>query len=443
MSYPRLLERLFAARRAGVQLGLERMAGCLASLGHPERGFVARGQIGGTNGKGSTAAFAASMARAAGRRVGLYTSPHLCSLRERFLVDGALPGEEEVVAAAAAIAAAGGDALTFFEQTSAIAARLFADAGVEVALFEVGLGGRFDATTAIPCEVAAVTGVALDHQEWLGSSLPEIAAEKGAIFAIQAGRPEVASRGGLRIVVGSSGEPDGTALLVAAARAARPVALTIVDAAAIAALPSSWPLGLAGAHQRANAAAALAIVDHLEARGVLAITPAQRRDGLAAVRHPGRFETVAARPRVSLDGAHNPHGAGALAAALGILAERPRVVVLAVSADKDAAGIARALAPACEGVIATRYQQARSLAPALLAAAVGAAAPGLPVVIAAELGLAMAQARAQAGPDGVIVVCGSLFLVGEAHALLCGTPVDPVLLSDPIAPESVVPSPGQ
>jgi dihydrofolate synthase / folylpolyglutamate synthase len=427
MTYRDLLERLLSARRAGMVFGLERIQACLAALGHPERRPALRVQIAGTNGKGSTAAFTAALVRAGGRRVGLFTSPHLTSLRERFTVDGALPEEAAVVEAAEAVWAAGGEGLTFFEQTTAIGLELFARAGVEIAILEVGLGGRLDSTTAVPCEVAAVTGVALDHQEYLGDTLAQIAAEKGAIFAA---RGDVAARGGVRAVIGASGEPDGVALLAEAARAAGVRALTVVDGAFVdARVPAGLRLGLAGAHQRANAACALAIADHLEALGAVRIPDAARAGALAATRHPGRLETVATAPAILLDGAHNPHGARALAAALADLAGRPRVLVLGLSADKDLDGILAPLLPVADAVVATRYQQPRALAEAALAARIP---DSLPTETAPDIAAALDRARAIAGPAGLIVVAGSLFLVGEARALLVGGAIDPVVLTDPV-----------
>ena len=289
-------------------------------------------------------------------------------------------------------------------------------AGLDVTVLEVGLGGRLDATNAVDAPVAVVTGVALDHQEMLGDTIAAIAGEKAGIF-----------KAGQRVVVGASGEPEAVPLLVEAAGRAGAAAITVVDDAAVARVTA--PLGLAGAHQRANAAAALAAIDHLEAIGVVRIPDDARGRGLAAVRHPGRFETVAAAPRVVLDGAHNPHGARALAAAIAGLGERPRILVLAVSADKDVAGIVDALVPAVDAVVATRYQQPRALAPEALAALV--AARGVPVATAPDVVAAIAAARAQAGEGGAIVVGGSLFAVGEARVHLLGAPADPIAVTDP------------
>jgi dihydrofolate synthase/folylpolyglutamate synthase len=416
VAYGAVLARLLPARRFGVVLGLERMAALLARLGHPERRLGAVVHVAGTNGKGSTVAMIAALARAGGATVATYTSPHLSSLRERIAVDGVPISAAALVAAAEVVWRAGGDELTFFEQVTAIALVHLATVAPMVTVVEVGLGGRLDATNVLAAPVAVVTGVALDHEAVLGATLAAIAGEKAGIF-----------KPGQRVVIGASGEAAAVPTLVAAAVAAATAEVTVVDAAAIAAVPA---LALAGAHQRHNAAAALAAIDHLAALGVVAPDPAARAAALAMVRHPGRFEQIAtAAGPVILDGAHNPHGAAALAATLRARGERP-VLVLAVSADKDVRGIVAALAPACAAVVATRYQQERAMAPEALAAVVAAA--GVRVDIAPTLGEALALARRAAG-DAAVLIAGSLFLVGEARVLLVGAPADPVWTSDPAA----------
>jgi dihydrofolate synthase/folylpolyglutamate synthase len=417
--YEALLARLLPARRFGIDLGLGRIRSLLDRLGAPDRRLGTIVHVGGTNGKGSTVAMIAALAGAQAR-VAAYTSPHLSSLRERIAIGGEPIDEGAIVWAADAVHRAGGDELTFFEQITAIACVAIADARVAVTVLEVGLGGRLDATNAIDAPIAVVTGVAMDHEAILGDTLERIAAEKAGIF-----------KRGQRVVIGASGEPAAVPYLDDAARAAGASVITIIDDAAVAAVP---PVALAGAHQRRNAAAALAALDQLAAIGVVSVPAAERARALAGVRHPGRFEVIPDPPRdpgspIILDGAHNPHGARALAAVLAERGERP-VLVAAVSADKDVAGIAAALAPAVRAVIATRYQQERSLPPATLAALFREAAAELSVEEAPDLPAALAAARRLGGP---ILVAGSLFLVGEARALLLGAPSDPIAVSDPSA----------
>ena len=418
MTYAELLARLLPARRFGVVLGLDRVRALLDRLGAPDRRLGAIVHVGGTNGKGSTVAMIAALAAAAGQRVASFTSPHLSCLRERIVIDGAMIGEAEIVAAAERVAGAGGDELTFFEQITAIAVLAIAGAGVDVTVLEVGLGGRLDATNVVDPAVAVVTGVALDHQAILGDTIARIAGEKAGIW--KPGRPAI---------IGASGVAEAVPLLVEAARAAG-AEPRIVDAAAVAAVPA---LGLAGEHQRRNAAAAIAAV---RALGLPIVASA-----LASVKHPGRFEVidptgVPGVPRIILDGAHNPHGAAALAETLRASGERPALIA-AVSADKDVAAIAAALAPVVRAVVATRYRQDRAMPPPELAA-VFAAAAGAPAAVAAapDLAAAIAVAAVYGAP---IVIAGSLFLVGEARTLLLGAPTDPMLVTDPAGP----PAPGE
>lgn len=386
MTYAELLARLLPARRFGVVFGLERMRGLLDQLGAPDRRMGRVVHVGGTNGKGSTVAMIAALARATGLRVATYTSPHLSCLRERIAFDDGMITEAEIVDAAKDVP----DDYTFFEQLTAIACVAIAARKVDLTVLEVGLGGRLDSTNAVAAEVAVVTGVAMDHEAILGDTIEAIAGEKAGIF-----------KPGQLAVIGASGLPAALPVL----RAAAPHAV-VVDEDRLARVP---PLSLPGAHQRANAAAAIAAIELLQ----LPIVD----DALAHVVHPGRMEQAG---DVLLDGAHNPHGATALAAAVG----RPAAIIIGCSADKDIAGIAAALARIAGAVIATRYLQDRALDPAALAAHFANART------AATLTDALAIARTT---DLPVVVCGSLFLVGEARVLLLGAPADPVWVSDPPA----------
>ena len=429
MTYAQLLARLVSARRFGVKLGLERMQTLLATLGHPEQRLGVVIHVGGTNGKGSVVAMIAAMVRAAGLRVATYTSPHLSTLRERVVIASpalpggaesiaspALPGEAApphggaesidrsmaseaaIVAAAVRVSAAGGDELTFFEQITAIAMVIIADANVDVTVLEVGLGGRLDATNVVAAPVAVVTGVAMDHEAILGDTLAAIAAEKAGIWKV-----------GQRAIVGASGEPEAVPRLVELAHAAGVASVEVIEGELAA------PIALAGAHQRRNAAAAVAAV---RAAGLPVVL-----DALTHVAHPGRFERV---NDLILDGAHNPHGARALAATLAELAIRP-VWVVALSSDKDARAILGALD--VRAIVATRYGQDRAMDPAALAA-IAREVTTVPVITARDLRSAVEIARSLGDP---ILVAGSLFIVGEARVLYAGAPVDPVAVSDPPA----------
>lgn len=415
--YEELLARLFSARAAGVKLGLQRVRTCLDALGRPEERIGVRVQVGGTNGKGSTCAFVESIAREHHKRTGVFSSPHLSRYAERFRIDGEPADDSAILAAAAAVRDAGGGALTFFEQTTVIAVELFARAGVEVGIFEVGLGGRLDATTAVGHHVAAVVGVAIDHESYLGTTLADIAPEKGAIF-----------RAGQRAVIGVSGEPEAVPMLTAQAEAAGVAHLAVVDGP----MPASTLLGLHGRHQRANAACAVAVAAQLTALGVFPGDPDATSRGLERARLIGRFETIARTPRIIVDCAHNAAGAAALAGVLASVVERPRILVLAVSEGKDVAGIAAALAPIADAVVATRYARERAMDPAAVADAVRAARADGAVEIAPDIRAALDRARDLAEAGGVVMVAGSVFLAGEAREAVCGVQPDVVAVSDPV-----------
>lgn len=418
MTYAEAVARLTALRggeHAGMRPGLERIEGLLAALGHPEEHYVLA-QVGGTNGKGSVAAMLAAILRAAGRRVGLYTSPHLVSFRERIRVDGRPIPEDALVDGVEALGTliARLDA-TMFEATTALALDHFAREGVEVAVLEVGLGGRLDATTVGRPAVTVLSRIDLDHQAWLGERLGEIAAEKAAIIraglALSAAQaPEAATViRGRAVAAGVPLLVEGQDLHVTAEHrglAGQRITCRGPDWE----LAGLW-LSLAGAYQPSNALLAVAAARHLGA-GQTAVG-----QGLARVRWPGRFQVVEGDPPLVLDGAHNPGAARALAASLGeAFAGRPLTLVVGISRDKDAAGILAALAPVAARLILTRAGHPRAADPAALAGLVPA--PGPPVTVTGSTAEALALARRPAGPP--VAVAGSLFVVGEVLAALGG-----------------------
>ncbi len=361
LTYAEALAAIEARGRFGIRLGLGRVRALLRSMGDPQ--LAVRGAlVAGTNGKGSVIALAGSALRAAGLRVGETPKPHLVTYRERVVVDGR-PIEAAVFARLVGEVLAAADRIerrlgapTEFELLTAVMFRHFAEADLDVALVEVGLGGRLDATHAWDGGVAVVTNVGLDHMDRLGDTVTAIARQKAAIV----------ERGDLA-VTGATG--DG--LAVVRRRCARlAVPLTVASPAPILGwdrdalrveLPRLGPtaVGLRGRHQAANVAVADAVLDALEAAGIATVAPDARRRGYAEARWAGRLELIVTqaggRPReVLLDGAHNPDGAAALAQALDDLAPylaggaaeppEPPVLVWASMADKDVAGILRALA---------------------------------------------------------------------------------------------------
>ncbi|KEF33810.1 folylpolyglutamate synthase [Deinococcus sp. RL] len=403
------LDWLFAQQRFGMHPGLERVRALLARLDSPQRGFQTV-LVGGTNGKGSTAASLAAMLTASGTRTGLFTSPHLTRFSERFVVGGQecpAPQIEEALGQVRPHAEAVG--ATFFEIVTALGALLFAEAGVEVAVMEVGLGGRLDATNALEPVLSVITTVALDHTEILGETLEAIAAEKAGI--LRPGRPAVT---GVPPALWPQLEGQGAALwalgreVQVEARSQGWAGWTLRVELPGAALDLQTPL--LGEHGAANAALAAA------AAWRLGVGEAAIRAGAAGVVWPGRLEVVPWRGgRVLLDGAHNPAGAQALAAALRSLGAAPLPLVFGASSGKDVAGVASALREVAAEVILTRARLSpRALSPQELAPHF----TGLPVRFAGS----PAEALALLPPGGSAAVCGSLYLIGEVRPLLLGLP---------------------
>ncbi len=387
-----VLTRQYARIPLGMRLGLEPMREACARTGHPERALRVV-HVAGTNGKGSVCAMVEAMARAAGMKTGLYTSPHLCRFAERIRLGGE-PVTDEALAAVLGRALDDGPDLSFFETATLAAFLAFREAQVALAVVEVGLGGRLDATNVIPTPAAAaITRIALDHTDRLGSTLPEIAREKAGI-----------AKPGLDLLLGPM--PDEVrAAIDEVAHAAGATTSMVTDAAA------DVDLALAGEHQRANAA----IASELARR--VGVPAAAIATGLETVRWPGRLERIG---DVLLDGAHNPDGARALAAyvqGLGVAPERTSLVFGAL-ADKDWPAMLDVLAPlASRRVYVAPESAARS---AVDPAAMAAQRAGR---IAASMEDALRLAR-EGSPD-LVVVCGSLSLVGHARALLLGLPRDP------------------
>ncbi|HYH94018.1 MAG TPA: cyanophycin synthetase [Candidatus Saccharimonadales bacterium] len=435
-TYHEALAALAERGRFGIRLGLGRTRALLRALDDPQ--LAVRGAlVAGTNGKGSVLALAGSALRAAGRRVGETPKPHLVSYRERVQIDGRPIDPEAftehvraVLAVADRVARRHGDP-TEFELLTAVVFRHFAAAGLDVALVEVGLGGRLDATHAWDGGVAAITNVDLDHTDRLGPTIGHIAREKAAII----------ERGDLA-VTGTTGE----ALAIVRRRASRlGVPLTIVEPAPLVGqdrdgieveLPrlGRTRVGLRGRHQAANVAVADALLDALEVAGIVSADDDARRRGYAAATWPGRLELLAIDDHdVLLDGAHNPAGAAALATALDDLrphlAPGPMTLVTASMADKDVDGVVAALANAAAlrdaTVIATSVDVPRALAAEDLADRWRAVRPRVAGVTAVHDPIrALKAALDRPGPT---VVAGSLYLVGAVRAHL----VDDPALRDP------------
>ena len=403
---------LFSLERFGMKFGLDNIARLCAALDHPERAFPSI-VVAGTNGKGSVTAMADTALRAAGHRSARYTSPHLERLEERFVIDGREVGPDRLEAAAVRVrdaverlvASGGLGALpTFFECTTAAAFALFREAAVDVAVLEVGLGGRLDATNIVTPIAAAIVSIDFDHQEQLGDTLASIAAEKAGVI-----------KPGVPVVCGAMADEAMRVIERAAAAANAPLVRAGGDEA-LAARIAALPLSLAGAHQRANAAVALRLLETIDAdrRHGVRIPERARLDGLTTTAWPGRLETIVAGGRpILLDAAHNPAGARALASYLSSQAPQGVTMIFAAMKDKSVAGMLRELAPAVRTLICTTAPTPRAMPAADLAAA--AAAIGLGGAAIDDPMQAIARARTLPDP---IVVAGSIFLIGAVRGRL-------------------------
>ncbi len=420
---------------------LRRPRALLALLGDPQLRFPSV-LVAGTKGKGSTATMVASILRASGRRVGLYSQPHLHTFRERIRVDDRLISPEQLASAVETVAPAVDQLLrtqpdlgvpTSYEVATAAAMLFFARQSPDLVVLEVGLGGRLDATNVVNPLVSAITPISLDHVQLLGDTLPKIAAEKAGIIkdggtvvsseqaeeAVEVIR-RIATERGARLVVARpepSGPPNEGETRPQALREGEPARPRRERTRAILRGPSGRPykvdLPLLGAHQLSNAATAIAVVEELGNKGFPVNQEAVER-GLSQLRWPGRLEIVSHHPLVVVDGAHNGDSAQKLAAALreGFLYRR-LILVLGTSSDKDLPGIIGALAPLASAVVATRSHHARAAAPELLASEARRHCPHAET--APDLPTALARAIALASPSDLVCATGSLYTVADAR----------------------------
>ena len=408
----------------GVKPGTERTAGVLALMGDPHRSYPAI-HIAGSNGKTTTARLAASLLAAHGLKAGLFTSPHLQAVEERFAVAGETmraaqlgAALEDVLPFAELYEQRTGDGLTYFELTAALAFSWFATQSVDAAVVEVGLGGRLDATNVLEAAVAAITSISLEHTEYLGDTVAAIAGEKAAILGpgriLVTGRlPEEALE-----VAGQRAAATGSAWLrlgvdFSVAEAERAVGGWLVDVDGVYRAYPELRLRLLGRHQTANLAVAVAAVEAFFGR---ALDPAAVAEAAAATRSPGRMEVVRRDPLILLDGAHNPEGSEALAAALAEEFPTTRwAVVFGAMADKDVPEMLRSLAPAAASFHAAQAAGSERARPAGEVAALAARETTVPVSSHESVAAALDAARGTGGP---VLVTGSLYVVGEARGIL-------------------------
>jgi dihydrofolate synthase / folylpolyglutamate synthase len=402
MCYREAIEWLFSTQMFGIKLGLDGARHLLKEyLAFPANGTRVI-HVAGTNGKGSTCAMIDSIARACGRRAGLFTSPHLIDYRERIKVSGVEIPEENCAAMLTTlreICEAMETHPTFFEISLALAMRWFRECGSDLIVLETGMGGRLDATTAVPADVCVITPIGMDHMQWLGDTLEKIAAEKAGIFVT--GKPAVSA----------PQEPAAHFVLEKEANETR-APLEFIEQPLL-----GYPITLPGAHQQWNAALAVAALH----RAGLPLREENVRHGLATVNWPGRFEEV--RPGVILDGAHNPHAANSLAETWNErFAGTKCALVFSAVAGKEIQAILEILSPLATRIFLCPVATPRTVSPDALAACLPVNAP--PHEIHGSFESAFAAARSCGAP---ILVAGSLFLVGEARALLTGAEFQPCM----------------
>ncbi len=442
MIYAEAIQFLYGLRLFGAKFGLENTFKLAALAGKPQDRlrFI---HVAGTNGKGSTCAMLESIYRAAGLRVGLFTSPHLVSFRERIQVNRQLISEAEVVRLVEELRRAGvapvsiqeitksktkdGDRRdacpTFFEFITVIALKFFAEQKCDLVIWETGLGGRLDATNIVTPLASVITNIQFDHQQWLGDTLEKIAAEKAGII-----KPGV-------LVITAEKEPEALAVIEKTARTKNAPLIKVEQASRLFGAGETPALPLPGEHQKLNAALALATVETLQ--GKIPVSDEAIRSGFSTVNWPGRLQlvTLPNGQRILLDGAHNVAGAKALREALSswsssfslsggtLKRELPRAgsetgapitFILGVLQDKDWRHICETLAPIVARIFTVPVASERTADARELAAACRAANPAAVIAVCDSLRMALNQAAS----DRFVVVTGSLYLVGEGLELL-------------------------
>jgi dihydrofolate synthase/folylpolyglutamate synthase len=448
VSYEAAIARMFAlgnelAQTSSHKFDLAHMRVLLEALEHPEKNFPAV-LIAGTNGKGSTAATLASILQASGYKTGLYTSPHLVRINERIRINGAAIDDNEFALIHDLVDRTAERLVTeaelpwhpsFFEMLTAIAFEYFSRERIDIAVLEVGMGGRLDATNVVEPRLSVITDIALDHQKFLGETLTEIAREKAGI--LRAKVPVVTLP-----QTPEANDVIGNAILTLGAKAvtAVPYVPPVSPNSAQYLMPSAhekagyvsrYPLQvlgreitivtpLVGRHQLRNLALAIASAEELSRAGFPALTSTTIETGIRETRWPGRFQVLAAtayHPEIVLDVAHNPAGAWALRSTLSTAYEdRPLVFVFGAMRDKAVAEIAEILFPLADRVIVTHVENPRAATAAEIREA--AARVAVDIDDAPDVPSALAQAGAAAGTRGLVVVTGSIYIVGDAMRTL-------------------------
>lgn len=411
-----------------MKLGLHNIERLLETLGNPQQEFPAI-QIAGTNGKGSTATVLDSICRAANIKTALYTSPHLVSITERIKVAGKEITTDDFARLTAVVKRAGLELVksgkletlpTFFEHITAIALLAFHEARVELAILETGLGGRLDATTAARARTVALTPIAMDHQEYLGETLPEIASEKAAII-----------HPGAVVIVGPQ-PPEAMTVILRQCNALEVTPRLVAEDSCIVGTSEDGRLrvtfetprgryenvllGLRGRHQVMNVALAIAVAETLMAP--VEIPHEAIIKGIETATHPGRLELQEGSPRILFDGAHNPAAARALRDYLDEFISEPITLIFGAMRDKSLHEMLATLAPAADQLVLTTFANPRAASVEMLTEAVPDSLSPEKITGADSPAHAWRKALARTPPDGIICVTGSLYLVGEIKKLL-------------------------
>ncbi len=434
-NYQQSLAYLYGLQKMGIKLGLANITQLLASLGNPERQFASI-QVAGSNGKGSTCAYLASILQTAGFKVGLYTSPHLIDFSERIKINGQpippgrvveLSGRLRTLVAAAPCFNSGANYPTFFETVTALAFEYFREEKIDIAILETGMGGRLDATNVVNPLLAVITNICLEHQAYLGETLAEIAAEKAGI--IKKHTP----------VLTAVSQPEALECLEQTCRR-QEATLHQLQHEVKAHLQQRWPwqvfsletpsgtlsdlsINLLGNCQLQNALLAIRTAQLLSAEVGWTIGEEAIRKGLAQTQWPGRMQLMATRPWLLLDGAHNPTAIKELLHNLALFPHQHLIVVLGVMEDKDLAGIV-SLFGQVDTLIFTRAEISRAASPQQLADTLNN--PQGRAIVTENVSEALRQAKALAGKDDLICVTGSLYVVGEAQAALSGAALETI-----------------
>lgn len=412
-----------------IKLGLDSMNRFLAKVGNPHKALRCV-HVGGTNGKGSVSMNLLTLLDGAGYRAGLFTSPHLSSVRERFRIGANYISEEKFADLASRIRQVlAGDPITYFEFTTALAMLWFAEEEVDLAIFEVGLGGRLDATNVITPLVSVITNVSMDHEMYLGTTLAEVAGEKAGIL-----------KKDIPLVTGVSADDSLQVVTARCQELGVPMYLLGRDFSCVTGVGPKWQYqgiqrnlkqlqcGMKGAYQQGNSGLALAVLELLEPHGFV-LADDVIRVSLAEVHWPGRLESLeiagddGQQVRYLLDGAHNPAGMDSLLSSLDEYEYSRLICVWGAMADKDIGITLNTVAPRCDVLILTRPDSERSALPLELQAKLDSDFCG-EVVVEETVPQALMRAQSVASPTDLILVAGSLYLVGACRLQLVGELVD-------------------